>query len=420
MDFPNDNVTCISPWYELRINHDGSYSYCHAARVKDRSSLTPVEWFRNGELVSQARTYIKTGVELNGCKECYHAETLGLVSNRNRRNFQSAIFSGEFFKESLIQSPSYNTLTGNCNNIKPAFIHVSLSNLCNLACRTCQPHNSSKLVNVFKRAKIIDSSTPVHLEWTNDIKKWDSFVDLVINNPNLTSLHFMGGEPLLHNRFYKLVDLCIAENKTNFHLTFVSNGTVFDSSLIEKLKKFKSVHVEISVENFHKTNNYIRLGSDVTQIKNNVKLFADYRNENFTVVLRTVPQALSIQHYDTIIDFAIEHQLTIDSNIIHNPEYLKIYVLPSALKNEIIQHISEKYKNLLGNDFSNLEAVSYIRNNSGFLKSISAHLKSIIALLNEKEPENIDVLRAQFIEFNKKLDLVSGFEFNELYPEIVF
>lgn len=420
MDFPNDNVTCIGPWYELRINHDGSYSYCHSALVKDVSPLTPSQWFKTGAMSTQARSCIKSGEQVAGCKNCYRAESLGLASHRNKRNFQAAVFDGEFFKHSLSQSPVFKRLSGDSTDIKPAFIHVSLDNLCNLACRMCKPHNSSKLVSVFKRAELIDVNTPVHLSWTDDKQKWDSFVELVLDNPDLISLHFMGGEPLLHEKFYQLIEHCVAENKTNFHLTFVSNGTIFNSEIVEKLKKFKSVQIEISIENLHETNNYIRIGSDIQQIKDNINKFLQHRSEDFTVVLRTVPQALSIEHYDTLIDFAIENQLTVDSNVLHEPEHFKINVLPAGIKQNLINYISTKYSDILDNTFSNVETISYFRNNTEFLKSMSAHIQSIITLLKEKEPENIEVLRAQFLEFNQRLDKVSGYNFSNLYPDIIF
>lgn len=416
MDFPNNNVTCIAPWYELRINQDGSYTYCHASRnVKYMSDLNPAQWFESGADVSDARACIQAGTALTGCSECYQNEQQGIVSFRHRRNFQAAIFSGEFFRQSLYQSPAYKRMQ-NSNNIKPAFIHVSLSNLCNLACRTCSPELSSRVVSVFKRASIIDFQTPINLDWTKDTPKWESFVSLVADNPDLVSLHFMGGEPMLHDKFYELLDLCIDRQQTDFHLTFVTNGTVYRDDLIDKLKHFKSVQVEISIENLHKTSDYIRIGSNVDQIKHNIKLFSNHKSEKFTVVLRTVPQALSIQHYDTIIDFAIENQLTIDSNIIHNPEFLKIVVLPADVKKKTIDHLISKYKELINRDlFSNAESLLLFRNNNEFLKSISDHLHLILTLLKEKEPENIDVLRAQFVEFNKKLDTVSGLDFNSIY-----
>lgn len=415
MDFPNDNVTCISPWYELRINQDGSYTYCHAARTKFVSDLNSAEWFSSSPDILHDRGCIKSGTALAGCAECYNNEKQGLTSFRHRRNFQAAVFAGEFFKESLLQSPAYIRMQTS-NSVKPAFIHVSLSNLCNLACRTCNPGLSSKVVSVFKRADLIDSQTPVKVDWTKDKQKWDSFVSLVIDNPDLVSLHFMGGEPLLHDKFYELLDLFIDNQKTDFHLTFVTNGTVFKDNLIEKLKRFKSVQVEVSIENLHKTNEYIRIGSDIEQIKNNIKLFSKHKSEKFTIALRTVPQALSIQHYDTIVDFAIENQITIDSNVIHDPEFLKIFVLPADVKLKTIDHLTSKYKELIDRDLiSNAESVLLFRNNTEFLKSIADHLHFILTLLKEKEPENIDVLRAQFVEFNKKLDTATGLNFNSIY-----
>lgn len=420
INFANPEVICVSPWYELRINPDGSYTYCHAAKSFEQSALLPSQWFAQGNLTSQTREKITNGVPVVGCTECYSLEQQGLVSFRQRRNKQAAICSGPFQQHSIETSPAWPRINKKILDYKPAFLHVCLSNLCNLSCRMCQPMWSSQLTSTLKRAGIIDKSVQILQDWTNDSSKWQDFLTLVIDNPSLICLHFMGGEPMLHKKFHELIDLCIENNTTDFHLTFVTNGTCVDHNIVEKLSKFKSTTIEISVENFHNSNDYVRINSNWQQVQHNVDLLLKHRSPTFDIVLRTVPQALSIMHYHTVIDYVLNNQMSIDNNVIARPEYLKIVVLPYNIKKAISIDLQQRYQHILsGNkDNSTNEKIGLLRNTSQIQQQISVHIQSVLILLNEPEPTNIEQLRKEFVEYNKKIDNTSNQFFVQVYPEL--
>jgi len=406
--FPNDKVTCVSPWYEIRIDANGDVRCCHSFRQTqaEQTNLSFLDWFNHG---NQTRTNIINGIESAGCNACYYNEKNNLISHRMQRNLQAAIYHGEHFNESLKQSPAYKRMNGDYK-IYPAFMHVTLSNLCNLKCRMCFPQYSSQLTDTYKKINWLDKDHPTLIDWSTDNNKWNDFLELVKNNDTLMSLHFMGGEPLYHKRFYEFIDWCIENNKTDFHLTFVTNGTFYQGQLFDKLKKFKSVQIEMSIENMHITNDYIRMGSDFETIKGNILKFIE---SGVHVVLRTVPQALSIGNYDTILDFALEHNLGFDSNVLDNPQYLKCFILPKQIKNEIVGKIRSKYIDILSSDNNNND-VAMFRSKNGIKK----HIESLLVMLDENEPDNIEDLRQQFVNHNRLLDSVSELKFKDVYPEL--
>lgn len=151
--FSNNDVTCISPWYEIRIDANGSMRGCHAINqdYSEKSDLSFIEWFNKGNEITNIRNSIANGVEYPSCKPCYKNEENNLISFRQRRNIQAAIYSGKYFKQSLEQSPAYSRMVGNVNTFYPAFIHVTLSNLCNLSCRMCFPDYSTQLSSLYKK-----------------------------------------------------------------------------------------------------------------------------------------------------------------------------------------------------------------------------------------------------------------------------
>jgi sulfatase maturation enzyme AslB (radical SAM superfamily) len=384
---------------------------CHYIRQNEteKSNLSFLDWFNHGNQPTVLRNNIINGVESSACSACYYNEKNKLISHRMQRNIQAAVYHGEYFKESLMQSPAYNRMNGD-KTIYPAFMHITLSNLCNMKCRMCFPAYSSQLADAYKKINWMSKDEPTLLDWTVDDNKWNEFLELVKNNNRLMALHFMGGEPLYHKKFYEFIDWCIDNNKTDFHLTFVSNGTIFKESLVNKLKHFKSIQIEISIENMHETNDYIRMGSDYKTIQENILKFV---RKGILIVLRTVPQALSIMHYDTILDFALKHKLVFDSNVLDNPQYLKCFVLPNDLKNEIAAKIRSKYMHILSSD----EKIdpSAVRSVNG----IKNQIESLLVRLEESEPDNIEYLRQEFVRHNIELDKVSELKFTEMYPKLL-
>jgi MoaA/NifB/PqqE/SkfB family radical SAM enzyme len=416
--FENDRVTCVAPWTSLRIDTNGNYRYCDHSKKSSQSDLLPSDWFNKGTEIVWARQSIQNGIALSGCYQCYYNEELKFDSLRQRKNLQAAIHHGEYFKESVIQSPVFKRmLQSEVAHNRPAFIHVSLSNLCNLSCRMCTPDSSSKLTSTYKKINLISKNTPNLIDWTMDESKWNDFLqNLVVDNNDLICLHFMGGEPLYHDKFYKLLNTCIEHKKTDFHITFVTNGTIWPSNLVEVLSKFKSATVEISVENFHETSNYIRHGSDFKVIQHNIIKILSTKTDNISVVLRTVPQALSVQHYDTLIDFALTHCLSIDSNMLFTPEELSISVLPHEVKERVIEKFKQKYFDLLSSDIE--FTVQDIRNRSHLKQQMKNHIQKIIHMLSMPEQDNIEQLRSKFINYNRKFDQVTKCDFFTYYPDL--
>jgi sulfatase maturation enzyme AslB (radical SAM superfamily) len=65
---------------------------------------------------------------------------------------------------------------------------------------------------------------------------------------HLRSVHFMGGEPTLSPRLEQFFDFFIDNKKTDFAVSFVTNGTKFCSRIISKMKKFQRADIDISIE----------------------------------------------------------------------------------------------------------------------------------------------------------------------------
>jgi sulfatase maturation enzyme AslB (radical SAM superfamily) len=206
-----------------------------------------------------------------------------------------------------------------------------------MACVMCDASNSTMLATDWAKAGII-SSVPVRQDWTNG-PAWAGFLTHLLNNPEIMCLHVMGGEPMYHKKFKELIHFLVDNNHTNFHFTVVTNGSIYDAELVEMLTKFKSVQIEISIESFDSSNDYIRWPSDTNNIRQNILKYLQHRTDTIDIVLRTVPQLLSLTHYDNVLSFALDNDVVIDSNILYRPDYFQPALLPVDIKNIIRQRI---------------------------------------------------------------------------------
>ena len=407
---------CMSPWYELRIEADGQVRYCHASRRNFDRPNDFVQWFNQDPILLQDRDGMKNGKHNPHCIVCHQQQKIGTVSFRQRRNLQAAVHQS-WFEESFQQSPIQHRVQGQSTDIKPAFIHVSFSNICNMACIMCDARFSTKLSIQHKKFGLIPQDYPTVRDWTVDPLLWQRFLDLVKNNKDLLCVHVMGGEPMLHKKFLEFLSWCGENDCCDFHLTFVTNCSVDPKPLLPLLDKFQSVQVEISIETFDASNDFIRDGGSIDAILPHIQTLLQHRNERFAVFLRTVPQALSIGTYHTVIDFAIKNDLIIDCNNLVDPDFLQVRMLPSASRRTIAMDLRRRYRDILDHDTLDDSHKVNLRDQSRFLNSIKQHIWYLLNLLEQPESNDVCDLQKKFLRF---LDITHKRQtFHAQFPEII-
>lgn len=409
----NPESFCIAPWAEVRINPGGSMNFCHAADstmipVNDNiGTMTVEQYFGQSESVTQTRLNLETGRSIERCHRCYKDEQSGLISFRQRRNLQAAVFPGQDFSPSLAEAwPRISSWQ------QPRFYHISLSNLCNMACLMCCPEYSSLLTSTQQRAGVLDIKTPVLRDWTQDDRVWDGFVQHLIGNRDIVSVHIMGGEPMLHKRFLQLLDTLIQNDHCDFALTVVSNGSIYNSGIVAKLKKFRSVAIEISIESLDCSNDYIRYPGKYLDIQKNITQYLDHRDSGFDVVLRSVPQLLSAPRYDGLLQFALDNGVMVDSNFLHQPSFLALNLLPNTLKQDVIQRLSRFVQDeaLIINDLN-------LRDSTNLGRSLSLHARQVITQINIPCVDREDKWQA-LIRHCRTMDRVRKLDAGLMIPDL--
>lgn len=416
---PSDKVFCNSPWYELHIYWDGALSFCcHATpnvpypiTEKNQYNIRRMsirEWY-SSEPMREARERMFSNDRWRFCRRCHYEEEVSTTSRRHRSNQKSVIFK-ENFRESFEQSPGYTKFMDADFDGMPIDLHIDLGNYCNLACKMCDPYASSRIASQHKIWRMLDSA-PV--DWTNDQAAWDRFLAELITIPKLQNIHFMGGETLIQPRFEECIDYLIANNRTDVCLSFVTNGTVYKESVINKLKLFPRAGIEVSIESTGTTNAYTRQGTDTKQVLANIDR---YINNGYEITLRPAPSLLTVKEYWQVIKLALDKKLLIKSNICTDPEFLNINVLPLDIRKGYISNYQQLLKDYKLDD--NL-FIDYNESDSGNYTQVAKNqIMQIIAMLEQPVPENQKVLLTQLLQHITNWDKIYEYNAIEVYPEL--
>lgn len=427
---PDKNIFCNVPWTNLHVYYDGSYGVCCAERHQiytpaesshyNVKNLSPAQWY-NSKPMREIRIAMHQKNKLSICDGCYVEESYGFESKRLRENQKSVIFTEQAFERSYQQNPTVDIFESSKNtgetSSTPIDWHIDLGNECNLACKMCDPGASSKIAIAYRRWNISVNNN-IFVNWTDDEVAWSKFLESIKQTPNLNRLHFMGGEPLLNKKFEPLIDYLIETgmNRT-ISLSLVTNGTIYKQSLIDKLLQFSQCDIEVSIESFDKTNDYIRQGSLVADTVANIEKLRSHTNEKFSLILRSVPQLLNANSYYNYIDWCWQHRIPIVSLPLKRPKYLKISVLPKTVRDKLLEKyllLQDKLQQAVGQKFNALGAS---RDTSRVEFTLLRECSGMIAQLTQPSDSDVEDQRKELIVWLKRWDALYNLNALEYYPE---
>ena len=416
----NRNIFCNVPWTNLHIYWDGSYGVCCSEKKRFTANpahnikhMTVRDWYKCRVMDSVRRDIIGDN-PLPNCQGCYKEEAVGYESRRIKENFKSVIFTEQAFDRSYLQSPWVEKFQTSTADEHPIDWHIDLGNECNLACKMCNAQASSTIA---AKLRLHGQHTgDIKQSWADDPAAWTRFLDSIDAAP-LRRLHVMGGEPMLMKRYHQLIDYLIDNKRFEISLSFVTNGTIIDQALIDKLKLFANVDIEISIESLESINDYIRQGSKIEQLKKNIELVAANQDDKLQLVLRTVPQLLSIKTYADLIRYAYQNCLIIEGIPLMRPEFLAIKVLPKSLRISMIP-VFEQLRAEIAEGIS-IHQLQNGRNKGSYREKLIRECSAMIEMLQEPEPLNVLALRKQLSDHLSFWDRQYRFDANDYYPELI-
>jgi len=320
---------CIYPWIHIHAYPTGeAYPCCHAemkpGRVGNCRSNTLKEIWQ-GEPMRKLREDMLNETPHAACTRCYEQEASGFFSGRKSANKHH----GHHIKK-LDQNPFELT-----------YWDIRFSNLCNLKCRSCGHIFSSQWYQ--DQAKLAGGDWKLHNSVLNYAGKTESdmWEQLEPHLDYVEQIYFAGGEPLLMEEHYNILEELLKRGRTDVRLIYNTNFTHTDlkgRSVFEYWKQFKSVAVGASLDDSGARGEYIRKGTDWAVVEQNRKDMLKICPEVDFYISPTLSimnaRHLPEFHKDWVEQGLIRAQ-DLNVNILQDPQHYRIDIAPKEYKDEL-------------------------------------------------------------------------------------
>jgi radical SAM protein with 4Fe4S-binding SPASM domain len=328
------NTFCIYPWLHLSVNPDGAVLPCCVANptapVGNLQTSTISEIWNNDRF-KKIRLNMLSGKECSECQRCYQSEELGSTSTRQRANDQYQKYSY------LVDDTNED---GSLNQITLKYLDIRWSNICNFKCRSCSATYSSSWAQEDVDQKRHERKIFMFAGGNNNDNLYEQLLPYL---PEIENFYFAGGEPLLTDKHYDLLEHLIKIDHRSVPLNYntnLSNLKYKQKSIIDLWKNFYHVQISPSLDSWGDRAEYIRDGTKWKEIEENIQTIKE-QTPHVQIIVSTV---VSIFNVYTLPEFLKQLESIINNNvpnfyIIQEPEFYSFKILPPKFKDLCVEKL---------------------------------------------------------------------------------
>jgi len=359
---------CSAPWFAVRLDWDGNYRPCCEFNEQD-SKFTGVknysvttntvdEWMTS-DYSQYLREKLSQGDQIPECNNCWQKEKNQITSLRQVTNNTMVKNKGNDLKNTWV-SLYFNKLQ-DYKNYRLISADIKLSNICNFSCAMCNPHDSSKIYDLWKNDPanpFVEEKLKTNPTYFFDIantyktKKGYQHLSDILATP-IRYLKVLGGEPLLDKDLFAILENLDPIKKSKISIHFVTNGSQNLLNAANKLKDFYSVSFNVSLDGIGPMQDYIRRGSNWESIEKNI---IEAHEQGIKISINYTLQALTIFTLPELLIWAYCYNLPVAVGLLNTPDYLQVSVIPQHIQelafNKLLEHgahANEKVKNQIEN-----------------------------------------------------------------------
>jgi radical SAM protein with 4Fe4S-binding SPASM domain len=415
--FKDNGSFCVKPWMFLMLGHNGEISACAKMTTNQRGALGSTKdktlneaW--NSPAMMEYRKNMLAGNKMLACTKCYNREAANGDSPR------TLLLKSNMDKiESLIANTDKDGFNSDYNI---SWLDIRFSNKCNFKCRMCNPGSSTAwMQDAHKLKKVAGTNqqygfTEEYLSSIPD-KKLDTVnglttVDYLKENiTKIERINFAGGEPLIMDEHYELLNYLIANN--NFcNLTYHTNMSKLkykNWNVLDLWSKWPKEKLKIwpSIDEIGERADLIRKVTNTTwtDIEENLNTLT---KNGFILEPHITVTAYNVFRLPEILMYFYNNEVLVKDRSYANfsmeltyDYQLHVSSLPNSLRNESILKINtfcSTFKDLTGYD-------------------VSFRFKHILTALNI--PQDIEKTK-QLIKFTAELDAIRNEDTYKVIPEL--
>lgn len=438
---------CILPWIHLSTRPNGHMRVCCTANASSAGVTNdkkyggeigilkedngcPSNLGKHDLISSWNNAYMKNirlmmlrGEIPPSCSKCFVEEKAGHLS---KRNWETAYWTKKLDLKKLLNE------TKKDGSVPPNIYYVDLrmGTKCNLKCIMCSPHDSSMWVEDWKKLypRIKNKSLKELCNWEegsggggsytwhkDNPKFWDQLYDQI---PNMKQLYFAGGEALIIDQHYKLLEEVVNRGYSNqIELRYNSNGIYIPQKLFDLWDKFYHVRFHFSIDSISSMNDYIRWPPNWDKVVKNLWLL-DKTKDNIEITIACAVQALNIYYIPDLIKWKLQQKFKkinpyplgaglINFHFVYHPAFLNVKILPYWFKVKVEEKYEEFYKWLEKNCDQKI-----LDNPYGIQR-----LKGLVSFMKS---EDWSTRLPEIREYLSIMDEIRGTSFKHTFPEMEF
>lgn len=319
---------CIAPFISTMQTPYGKTSPCaYGVTEWQLDHLSPLQRWQAPELNHMRQQFIR-GETPAPCQKCVLEEQSDKSSLRQRmlqwfpQAYQDMIKSGRWQQG-------------------PQLISTKVSNVCNLACRSCAGWDSNRFrdeglhyLQVYGTQhpgtpgnRFIPRLPPRHTDYSQ-------FADI---DANITKLEFFGGEPLLNHTHFEFLEHLIATGRSRQVTLFYSTNCT--QPITDRFRRiwqnFAALEFSLSIDHVQEKFEYLRWPGRWQDVETNVDSMLDLRRQfDIPVQLVVSPCATlnNVFYIDQVLDWAHDKVGAAYINMVAFPDYISVFVAPDDVK----------------------------------------------------------------------------------------
>lgn len=386
-----NGVFCMLPWVHQFVHTNGDMLPCCVGDYQlplgnVRESDPETIW--NSQPYRELRSNMLNGIESPACNGCYSRRKLHGI-DATALAHANHMFGGYF---DLVRETNPD---GSLPDFNVKSLDIRWSNICNFKCRTCGDWNSSSWA-------IENRSPNIHLKATGDNA---SLVERYSNSiGDLAEVYFAGGEPLIMEEHYDMLDRLIAAGNTKLRLRYNTNMSVLSyksTSVLDLWNLFDDVQLSVSLDSWGERAAYIRHGTDWDVICRNIISV----KEKLPHVKIGFNAVVSVFNAMTLPEFMREmERLELTGShlssfyMLTQPQHFSAMVLPHTMRNAAADRID-----------------AYVSTLPATMRKIA---KKTAAIASNLRMESNLLLKSPTIKAIKEIDGRRSQSFSETFPEL--
>ena len=390
-----ERVFCLLPWTHLHVRVDGTLFPCSSwsgtplgnARASSIADLV------NSPGMKALRLDMMSGRPSAGCRTCYEEERSICWSTRKT----GLVEMGRHLGRERLTAPD-----GTLPRLAVPFLEIRFSNLCNLRCRMCNPFQSSAWAADAQALGLPVESEAIHKPYDDWDDLWRQLQPML--EEGIEMIHFVGGEPLIVEEHYRILDFLVARGLTDVRLRYNTNFSTmrFQGRDVNELwSRFRKVDVIASLDDSGRRGEYLRKGlSWDAVVANREEMLRRCPHVKFSIVATlTLFNALHLPDFHR--EWVEAGRIGRDEFTLHmlrRPEIYRMQVLPAALKERVLE--------------------TYQRHRDTFLDADGPAACDFAAAARFIAAEDRSDLLPEFVAMTRRLDALRGEDCREVFPEL--